>query len=71
MWGNAFLRNMVRIIAGTLIDVGRGRLSADDIPAILASGDRTRAGRTAPAHGLSLVEVFYPEKRTKSGASRP
>ena len=58
--GNAFLRNMVRIMAGTLVDVGVGRLDAEAIETILASGDRTRAGRTAPAHGLTLVEVFYP-----------
>jgi tRNA pseudouridine38-40 synthase len=57
--GNAFLRNMVRIMAGTLVDVGEGRLAAGDIPAILDSRDRTRAGRTAPAGGLTLVEVFY------------
>jgi tRNA pseudouridine38-40 synthase len=59
--GNAFLRNMVRIMTGTLIDVGEGRLAADDIPAILDSRDRTRAGRTAPPGGLTLVAVFYPE----------
>jgi tRNA pseudouridine38-40 synthase len=59
--GNAFLRNMVRIMAGTLVDVGEGRRAAWDIPAILDSGDRTRAGRTAPPGGLTLVAVFYPE----------
>lgn len=58
--GNAFLRNMVRIMAGTLVDVGEGRLRPEDMDAILARGDRTRAGRTAPAHGLTLVTVFYP-----------
>lgn len=57
--GNAFLRNMVRIMAGTLVAVGEGRLSADDLPGILASGDRTRAGQTAPAQGLTLMRVFY------------
>jgi tRNA pseudouridine38-40 synthase len=59
--GNAFLRNMVRIMAGTLVDVGVGRLAPGDIPTILDSRDRTRAGRTAPPGGLTLVEVFYPE----------
>lgn len=59
--GNAFLRNMVRILAGTLVDVGEGRLAAADVPAILDSRDRTRAGRTAPPGGLTLVSVFYPE----------
>jgi tRNA pseudouridine38-40 synthase len=50
---------MVRIIAGTLVDVGLGRLTAEDVADALRSRDRTRAGRTAPAHGLTLVEVFY------------
>lgn len=57
--GNAFLRNMVRIMAGTLVEVGVGRLQASQLPEILASRDRTRAGQTAPACGLTLVEVFY------------
>ena len=55
----AFLRNMVRIIAGTLVYVGRGKLSAADVAALLRSGDRTRAGPTAPAHGLILWRVDY------------
>lgn len=57
--GNAFLRNMVRILAGTLVDVGEGRLTPAQIPEILASLDRTQAGPTAPAHGLCLVSVAY------------
>jgi tRNA pseudouridine38-40 synthase len=57
--GNAFLRHMVRIVAGTLVDVGDGIISAEAIPDILATGRREAAGRTAPAHGLTLVEVFY------------
>jgi tRNA pseudouridine38-40 synthase len=61
--GNAFLRNMVRIIAGTLVDVGEGRLAAAQIPEILASRDRVRAGQTAPAHGLTLVTVRYDGRR--------
>ena len=56
---NAFLLNMVRIFAGTLVDVGRGRFQPDDLPGIIASLDRTRAGQTAPSHGLTLDEVFY------------
>lgn len=56
--GDAFLKNMVRIIAGTLVDVGIGRLSPDDIRAMLGSdATRDQAGRTAPAHGLTLVRV--------------
>lgn len=53
--GNGFLYNMVRIIAGTLIDVGRGRTCLDEIPSIIRSRDRSRAGDTAPARGLTLV----------------
>ena len=58
--GNAFLRNMVRIIAGTLVEVGEGRRQASEIAEILTSRDRTRAGQTAPAHGLTLMSVQYP-----------
>ncbi len=57
--GNGFLYNMVRIIAGTLIDVGKGRLLPSDIPEILESKDRTRAGATAPAQGLILMGIYY------------
>lgn len=56
--GTAFLKNMVRIITGTLVDVGRGRLPEGTIAARLRDGDRTRAGMTAPPHGLYLDEVF-------------
>ena len=63
--GNAFLRNMVRIMAGTLVELGEGRLDPQTIPAILSSRDRARAGETAPAHGLTLVEVLYPAISTE------
>lgn len=55
----AFLKHMVRNLVGTLVEVGMGRRAADSMPALLASGDRTRAGRTAPPQGLCLDEVFY------------
>ncbi|HEU4965586.1 MAG TPA: tRNA pseudouridine(38-40) synthase TruA [Bacilli bacterium] len=57
--GEGFLYNMVRIIAGTLLDVGRGKIDPEEMPAILAACDRTRAGVTAPAHGLTMWEVLY------------
>ncbi|EYE87729.1 tRNA pseudouridine synthase A [Fervidicella metallireducens AeB] len=57
--GDGFLYNMVRIIAGTLIDVGRGRISCDSIEDIIRSKDRKRAGQTAPASGLCLERVYY------------
>lgn len=56
---NAFLYNMVRIITGTLVDVGVGRIAASDIPDIIKSCDRKRAGMTAPPEGLFLKKVFY------------
>jgi len=59
--GSGFLWNMVRIIAGTLVDIGIGHINADDIPKILASRDRRNAGNTAPAHGLYLHWIrFHP-----------
>lgn len=57
--GNGFLYNMVRIIAGTLVEVGMGRIPADAIPSIIESLDRRKAGRTAPPQGLYLLEVYY------------
>lgn len=57
--GSGFLYNMVRIIAGTLVDVGKGRLRAADIPAIIESLDRRRAGPTLPAQGLCLEWIRY------------
>jgi tRNA pseudouridine38-40 synthase len=61
--GNAFLYNMVRILVGTLVDVGRGRLEAGAVARALAAKDRALAGTTAPAHGLVLehVRVTLPE----------
>ncbi len=57
--GDGFLYNMVRIIVGTLIDVGIGRIKTQDISNIIRSCDRKLAGRTAPPQGLYLVEVYY------------
>ncbi len=57
---NRFLRNMVRAVVGTLFDVGRGKLAVEDLPAIIASGDRGRAGSSVPAKGLFLTKINYP-----------
>ncbi|MEM9166267.1 MAG: tRNA pseudouridine(38-40) synthase TruA [Planctomycetota bacterium] len=59
--GNGFLYNMVRIVAGTLMEVGRGKIEPGDIPAILASKDRRQAGATLPPTGLRLEWVRYED----------
>ena len=56
---DGFLRHMVRAIVGTIVEVGSGRRSADEVARVLASSDRSLAGRTAPARGLWLVRVTY------------
>ncbi len=58
---DSFVHNMVRIIVGTLIEVGRGHRPASDVAAVLRSGERTRAGFTAPAHGLYLEKVEFAD----------
>lgn len=62
--GNGFLYNMVRIIAGTLIEVGRGRRRPEDMTAVLQAADRSAAGPTVPAHGLTLVKYEFSEQRS-------
>ena len=57
--GDGFLYNMVRIIAGTLVEVGLGRRKPEELPEILRSESRARAGHTAPPQGLYLAEVYY------------
>ena len=57
--GDGFLYNMARILAGTLLEVGVGRMAPDDIPTILENGDRKLAGPTAPAKGLILWKTYY------------
>ena len=64
--GNGFLYNMVRIIAGTLIGVGSGKIEPGAFKRAIESGSRLDLGITAPAHGLTLMEVFYDENRGES-----
>ncbi len=59
--GNGFLYNMVRIIAGTLVYVGMGKLTPEDVKNIILSKDRTKAGKTLPPEGLTLVSVEYQD----------
>lgn len=59
--GNGFLYNMVRIIVGTLLRAGSGVIDPGEIPKILAAKDRARAGETARPHGLTLVQIEYPD----------
>jgi len=59
MEANGFLRHMVRNIAGTLVEIGRGRVKPDSMREILKSRDRRLAGQTAPAHGLFLERIMY------------
>ncbi|WP_445384396.1 tRNA pseudouridine(38-40) synthase TruA [Robiginitalea sp. IMCC44478] len=57
-----FLRNMVRAIVGTLVEVGKGRLTVADVKTIIKSRDRSRAGVSVPAKGLYLTEIVYPDR---------
>jgi tRNA pseudouridine38-40 synthase len=58
-YGNGFLYNMVRILTGTLLEIGEGKRRAEEIPSLFAKGERDMAGFTAPACGLTLLEVEY------------
>ena len=57
--GNGFLYNMVRIIAGTLVEVGLGKITPEEIPEIIKQGKREKAGKTLPPNGLYLLKVMY------------
>lgn len=61
--GNGFLYNMVRIIAGTLVRVGGGEMQPEQIPEILSALDRSAAGPTAPAQGLTMIGLEYEEEK--------
>ncbi len=68
--GIGFLHRMVRIITGTLLEVGAGRRTPESVAGMLAARDRRVAGPTAPAHGLCLVNVVYAGFESASAASR-
>jgi len=59
---NRFLRNMVRAIVGTLVEMGRGKIGPEDLRSIIEARDRSEAGRSVPAHGLSLTRIEYGEE---------
>lgn len=59
--GSGFLRNMVRLIVGTLVDIGRGKRGTEEVAALLSGAPGVKCGPTAPAHGLCLMSVRYPE----------
>jgi tRNA pseudouridine38-40 synthase len=59
---NRFLRNMVRAVVGTLVEVGRGYRRAEDMDTLIQEARRSMAGTSAPAHGLYLTEVTYPQE---------
>lgn len=68
--GNGFLYNMVRILVGTLLEVGNGRRNPYQISTILENKDRTYAGKTAPGHGLYLWKVFYEEENSMDSGNK-
>jgi tRNA pseudouridine38-40 synthase len=65
--GEGFLKYMVRVMVGTLVDVGRGRFAPEHVRWLIKNLDRKKAGVTAPACGLCLMKVFYPEEFCKEG----
>jgi tRNA pseudouridine38-40 synthase len=69
--GGGFLKNMVRVMVGTLVDIGRGRFAPGHITWLLQNGERKKAGVTAPACGLCLIKVYYPECRGMEATSQP
>ena len=68
--GDGFLYHMVRILTGTLLDVGVGKIKAEEIPEILKAKDRKKSGFPAPAKGLFLGRVFYTEAELKKAVQK-
>jgi len=69
--GGGFLKNMVRVMVGTLVEIGRRRFAPEHITRLLQDGDRKKAGATAPACGLCLLKVYYPENSRVEITSQP
>jgi tRNA pseudouridine38-40 synthase len=69
--GSGFLKNMVRIIAGTVVEVGQGKRSPDDVARLLREGNRQASGITAPPHGLCLMQVFFSPESLQVSAEGP
>ena len=68
--GNGFLYNMVRILVGTMLEIGSGKRPVTDVQKAIETGKRSDAGATAPAHGLCLVRVVYPDFDTAEVLNR-
>ena len=66
-----FLRNMVRAVVGTLLDVGRGKITVEDFRSIIESADRSSAGSSAPPQGLFLADIVYPSKLFTPSVKKP
>lgn len=64
--GGGFLKNMVRVMTGTLVEIGRRRFEPEYIKTLLQNGDRRQAGSTAPACGLCLIKVYYPQSGSET-----
>lgn len=67
-YGDSFMYNQVRIMVGTLVDVGRGRIAVENISKIIAARDRSKAGHTAPAQGLFLEEMYFSKDEIEDAA---
>ena len=63
--GSGFLYNMVRIMTGTLVDIGAGKIPAGDLEGILEAGNRSKAGHTAPPQGLYMAQVYFSEEELR------
>lgn len=70
VWGNGFLKNMIRNIVGSAIDAASGKLASALLVEAFAHGDRTRVGQCAPAHALTLMDVYYDDAEFQGAAAR-